>query len=170
MASFRCQHSVSSKCAGLRRVRSLSPVPFLVGSHVVTRALAGSFFCARAVCECGAYDTTPCVRQRHGRHTKAQGCHDPPGRGMVGLLATCASSMASCSSSLACFCCSALSFLSLLPLKSQTSASSLRGPRGWPGQDARATGSTGERSGTGQESAGLGREVAGRTVEERHRA
>jgi hypothetical protein len=59
---------------------------------------------------------------------------------MVGLLATCASSMASCSSSLACFCCSALSFLSLLPLKSQTSASSLRGPRGWPGQDARAGG------------------------------
>ena len=59
---------------------------------------------------------------------------------MVGLLATCASSMASCSSSLACFCCSALSFLSLLPLKSQTSASSLRGPSGWPGQAARAGG------------------------------
>lgn len=55
---------------------------------------------------------------------------------MVGLLATCASSLASSSSSLACFCCSALSFLSLLPLKSHTSASSLRGPSGSPGQDA----------------------------------
>ena len=87
---------------------------------------------------------------------------------MVGLLATCASSMASCSSSLACFCCSALSFLSLLPLKSQTSASSLRGPSGWPGQ--RAGGQHRGGSGTGQGSAESEPEVTGRTVVERHRA